>query len=90
MWHRRHVKSSRDYITPFSINVWKMLQHTFVHSQECLITVRHLIKIDNGKLPLIWLAKKDNLMLLDQLNPLKYQYECKTCEWNDSLESLGT
>ena len=43
-----------------------MLQHTFVHIQECLITVRHLIKIDNGKLPLIWLAKKDNLMLFDQ------------------------
>ena len=54
-----------------------MLQHTFVHSQECLITVRHPIKIDNGKLPLIWLAKKDNLMLLNQLNPLSINTNAK-------------
>ena len=54
-----------------------MLQHTFVHIQECLITVRHLIKIDNGKLPLIWLAKKDNLMLLNQLNPLSINTNAK-------------
>ena len=54
-----------------------MLQHTFVHSQECLITVRHLIKIDNGKLPLIWLAKKDNLMLLNQLNALSINTNAK-------------
>ena len=34
-------------------------------------------KIDNGKLPLIWLAKKDNLMLLNQLNPLSINTNAK-------------
>ena len=30
-----------------------------------LITVQYLLKVHNGKLDFIWLAKKDNLMLLN-------------------------
>ena len=33
---------------------------------EYLITVQHLLNVQKGKLDFIWLAKKDNLMLLDQ------------------------
>ena len=32
---------------------------------EYLITVQHLLNVHNGKLSFIWLAKKDNLMLLN-------------------------
>ena len=32
---------------------------------EYLITVQHLLNVHNGKLDFIWLAKKDNLMLLN-------------------------
>ena len=35
----------------------------------------------NEKLRFIWLAKKDNLKLFN----FQYQFECSTCEWNDSF-----
>ena len=36
------------------------------YTLEYLITLQHLLNVHNGKLDFIWLAKKDNLMLLNQ------------------------
>ena len=47
---------------------------------EYLITVQHLINVQKGKLDFIWLAKKDNLMLLDQ---------CKTFSINLNAQHVN-
>ena len=36
-----------------------------IFTLECLITVQHLLNVHNGKLDFIWLAKKDDLILLN-------------------------
>ena len=60
-------------------------RHTIL--QYYLITVQHLSNVHNVKLNFIWLAKKDNLMLLNWWTMVndQYQFECSTCEWNDSF-----
>ena len=44
---------------------YKYLKALRVLTLEYLITVQHLLNLHNGKLHFIWLAKKDNLMLLN-------------------------
>ena len=39
---------------------------SLISTLEYLITVQHPLNVHNGKLDFIWLAKKDNLMLLNQ------------------------
>ena len=47
---------------------------------EYQITVQHLLNVRKGKLDFIWLAKKDNLMLLDQ---------CKTFSINLNAQHVN-
>ena len=47
----------------FNYGTW---QHQVCNTLEYLITLQHLLNVHNGKLDFIWLAKKDNLMPLDQ------------------------
>ena len=42
-----------------------MINNDIKVTLEYLITVHHLLTVHNGNLDFIWLAKKDNLMMLN-------------------------
>ena len=46
-------------------NMSWFVQQQSLNTLEYLITVQHLSNVQNGKLDFLWLAKKDNLMLLN-------------------------
>ena len=57
-----HLMKCNVDLLPFRPNY---LFVPFFDTLEYLITVQHLLNVHNGKLVFIWLAKKDNLMLLN-------------------------
>ena len=64
------MKDITFFITVFASKEGKKgkklsLQASCLFTLEYLITVQHLLNVHNGKPEIIWLANKDNFMLLN-------------------------